>query len=69
MSKDDKAKLDQLTAGIEEGTPSIKDISDRVEAIETADIKTTIPIQKNTESLNLSVAGSIMFYITTPKTV
>ena len=36
MSKDDKAKLDQLTAGIEEGTPSIKDISDRVEAIETA---------------------------------
>lgn len=36
MSKDDKAKLDQLTAGIEEGTLSIKDISDRVEAIETA---------------------------------
>lgn len=36
MSKDDKAKLDQLTVGIEEGTPSIKNISDRVEAIETA---------------------------------
>lgn len=33
------------------------------ESIETADIKTTIPIQKNTESLNLSIAGSIMFYI------
>ena len=38
-------------------------------AIEMSDIKTTIPIQKNTESLNLSVAGAIMFYITTKKTV
>ena len=33
-------------------------------AIENANIKTTIPISKATESLNLSVAGSIMFYIT-----
>lgn len=33
------------------------------EAIAAADIKTTIPIAKSTESLNLSVAGSIMFYI------
>jgi len=33
------------------------------EAIELANIKTTIPMAKNTESLNLSVAGSIIFYI------
>lgn len=33
------------------------------DAIENANIKTTIPISKATESLNLSVAGSIMFYI------
>ena len=33
------------------------------EAVESANIKTTIPISKNTESLNLSVAGSILFYI------
>lgn len=32
-------------------------------AIELANIKTTIPMAKNTESLNLSVAGSIIFYI------
>ena len=33
------------------------------EAVDAANIKTTIPISKNTESLNLSVAGSILFYI------
>ena len=33
------------------------------DAIEIANIKTTIPMTKNTESLNLSVAGSILFYI------
>ena len=33
------------------------------EAIDAANIKTTIPISKNTESLNLSIAGSILFYI------
>ncbi len=35
------------------------------EAIELSDIKTTIPISKNTESLNLSIAGAILFYIST----
>lgn len=35
------------------------------DAIELANIKTTIPMAKNTESLNLSVAGSILFYIST----
>lgn len=35
------------------------------DAIEIANIKTTIPMAKNTESLNLSVAGSIIFYATT----
>lgn len=33
------------------------------EAIEAATIKTTIPISKSTESLNLSTAGSILFYL------
>ncbi len=33
------------------------------ETVEAANIKTTIPISKKTESLNLSVAGSILFYI------
>lgn len=33
------------------------------EAIEISNIKTTIPMAKNTESLNLSVAGSIILYI------
>ena len=33
------------------------------EAIETADILTTIPISEKTESLNLSCAASILFYI------
>lgn len=33
------------------------------DAIEAADIKTTIPISSNTESLNLSTAGSILLYI------
>ena len=33
------------------------------EALEIADIKTTIPISSNTESLNLGVAASILFYI------
>ena len=33
------------------------------EAVDAANIKTTIPISKTTESLNLSVAGSILFYI------
>lgn len=33
------------------------------EAVDVANIKTTIPISKSTESLNLSVAGSILFYI------
>lgn len=33
------------------------------EAIAAADIKTTIPISSKTESLNLSMAGSILFYI------
>lgn len=33
------------------------------EVVESANIKTTIPISKSTESLNLSVAGSILFYI------
>lgn len=33
------------------------------EAIAVSDVKTTIPMSKNTESLNLSVAGSILFYI------
>lgn len=32
-------------------------------AIDFSDIKTTIPISNNTESLNLSVAGSILFYL------
>lgn len=32
-------------------------------ALRTASIKTTIPISKKTESLNLSTAASIMFYI------
>lgn len=33
------------------------------EALMTANTKTTIPMAKNTESLNLSVAGSILFYL------
>lgn len=33
------------------------------EAIDCCDIKTTIPISTQTESLNLSIAGSILFYI------
>lgn len=33
------------------------------QAIAIADEKTTIPMTKSTESLNLSVAGSILFYI------
>ncbi len=33
------------------------------EALKISDTKTTIPISKSTESLNLSVAGSVMFYI------
>ncbi len=33
------------------------------QAIEASNIKTTIPISAQTESLNLSVAASIMFYI------
>lgn len=33
------------------------------EAVESADVKTTIPMAQSTESLNLSVAGSIMFYV------
>ena len=33
------------------------------DAIAIANAKTTIPMAKNTESLNLSVAGSILFYI------
>ncbi len=33
------------------------------EAIAAADIKTTIPISSKTESLNLGMAGSILFYI------
>ena len=33
------------------------------EAVMTANTKTTIPMAKNTESLNLSVAGSILFYL------
>ena len=36
-------------------------------AIDIANIKTTIPIASNTESLNLSVAGSILFYICSRK--
>ena len=35
------------------------------EAIDNSNIKTTIPMAKNTESLNLGVAGSILFYLTT----
>lgn len=33
------------------------------EAIEASTVKTTIPISKSTESLNLSTAGSILFYL------
>lgn len=33
------------------------------EALAMADVKTTIPMAKNTESLNLSVAGSVLFYL------
>ena len=33
------------------------------EAINTSDIKTTIPISENVESLNLSIAASVLFYI------
>ena len=38
---------------------------DNVLTIKTSNIKTTIPMAKNTESLNLGVAGSILFYLTT----
>lgn len=37
------------------------------EAIDAADLKTTIPISSKTESLNLSTAGSILFYISSRK--
>ena len=38
-------------------------------AIKISNIKTTIPITKTTESLNLSVAGSILFYISSTKSL
>ncbi len=38
-------------------------------AIKLSNIKTTIPIAKTTESLNLSVAGSILFYISSTKSL
>ena len=38
-------------------------------AIKKSNIKTTIPITKTTESLNLSVAGSILFYISSTKSL
>ena len=38
------------------------------EAISIADIKTTIPISSKTESLNLSMAGAILLYISSNKT-
>lgn len=37
--------------------------------IRISNIKTTIPITKTTESLNLSVAGSILFYISSTKSL
>lgn len=37
------------------------------EAIALANTKTTIPMTKNTESLNLSIAASILFYIASNK--
>ena len=33
------------------------------EAVDVADVKTTIPMSSKTESLNLSTSGSILFYI------
>lgn len=37
------------------------------QAIEAADIKTTIPISKYTESLNLACAGAVLLYISSRK--
>lgn len=39
------------------------------DAVNIANTLTTIPIAQSTESLNLSVAGSILFYISTSKTI